>query len=78
MGLTDAIIYAGKAYCFMKLNKPEEALSSYKEALKLDARNFKALYGAAMACKLQRKYSDAENYLQKLQAIHGKHGALTE
>lgn len=23
-------------------------------------------------------YSDAENYLQKLQAIHGKHGARTE
>ena len=43
LGLTDAIIYAGKAYCFMKLKKPEEALSSCKEALELDARNFKAL-----------------------------------
>ena len=53
----------------MKLNKPEDALSSCKEALELDARNVKALYRVAMAFKMQEKYPDAVNYLQQVLEI---------
>ena len=74
----NAIIYTNKALCFLRLNKPQDALSSCKEALKWDARNVKALYRAAMACKMQSKYSDAANYLQKLLEIDEKNRAATE
>ena len=53
----------------MKLNRPEDALSSCKEALKLDAKNVKALYRVAMAFKIQEKYPDAVNYLQQVLEI---------
>ena len=69
MRLANAIIYSNKAQCFLKLNKPEDALSSCKEALELDARNVKALYRVAMAFKMQEKYPDAVNYLQQVLEI---------
>lgn len=61
----NAVIYANKAHCFLKLNKPEGALSSCKEALELDPRNVKALFRAATACKMLGKYSDAVSYFEK-------------
>lgn len=62
----DASTYTNKAFCFLKLNKPTDALSTCNEALTLDPGNVKALYRRAMALKMLQDYSKAMEDLTKL------------
>lgn len=50
----------------LEMNKPEEALSAYEADLKLHAKRFNGLYGAAKAAKMSGNLAKARNYFSQL------------
>lgn len=59
----NAVLFANKAQCYLKLNQPQDAAASCSEALKLDldgTTHVKVLYRRGMAFKMMKEYSKAE------------------
>ena len=64
----NAVLFANKAHCYLKLNQPQDAAASCNEALKLDLEgttHVKVLYRRGMAFKMMKEYSKAELDLKK-------------
>lgn len=59
----NAVLFANKAQCYLKLNQPQDAAANCNEALKLDLDRttyVKVLYRRGMAFKMMKEYSKAE------------------
>ena len=59
----NAVLFANKAHCYLKLNQPQNAASSCNEALKWDldrTTHVKVFYRRGMAFKMMKEYSKAE------------------
>ncbi|XP_067649303.1 sperm-associated antigen 1-like isoform X2 [Haliotis asinina] len=55
--LPDRVVsYTNRALCYLKLNKPQDAISDCDEALKREKENTKALYRRAQARKMREEY----------------------
>ncbi|XP_071108746.1 sperm-associated antigen 1-like isoform X2 [Haliotis cracherodii] len=55
--LPDRVVsYTNRALCFLKLNKPQDAVDDCNEALKREKENTKALYRRAQARKMLEEY----------------------
>ncbi|KAJ7378494.1 Sperm associated antigen 1 [Desmophyllum pertusum] len=65
----NAVIYANKAHCYLKLKQPDNVVYNCDKALNLDPRNEKALYRRAMAFKMQKEYPKAVKDLEKVMKI---------
>ena len=64
----NAVLFANKAHCYLKLNQPQDAAASCDEALKLgleETTYVKVLYRRGMAFKMMKEYSKAELDLKK-------------
>lgn len=64
----NAVLFANKAHCYLKLNQPQDAAASCNEALKLDLEettHVKVLYRRGMAFKMMKEYSKAERDLKE-------------
>lgn len=64
----NAVLFADKAQCYLKLNQPQDAAASCNEALKLDLDRttyVKVLYRRGIAFKMMKEYSKAELDLKK-------------
>ena len=64
----NAVLFANKAQCYLKLNQPQDAAANCNEALELDLDRttyVKVLYRRGMAFKMMKEYSKAELDLKK-------------
>lgn len=74
----NAVIYIKMAHCCLKLNRPEDAISSCHTALCLNVRNAEAFYIQAMAHKMQGNYPDAVEHLERCLEIEEYNPARKE
>ena len=64
----NAVLFANKAQCYLKLNQPQDAAANCNEALELELDRttyVKVLYRRGMAFKMMKEYSKAELDLKK-------------
>ena len=74
----NAKIYTNKAFCALKMNRPEEVLANCDKALKLEPSNVKALYRKAMAWKGLKEFDKAVQNLEKVLSIEQNSDAKRE
>lgn len=71
-------IYTNKAFCALKMNRPEEVLANCDKALELEPSNIKALYRQAMAWKGLKQFDKAVQNLEKVLSIEQNSDAKRE
>ena len=58
-----------KGYSVFYTGNPEEAVAAFDQAIRLDAKNFRALYGRGLALNTLRRFPEAEQSLERATAL---------
>ncbi len=74
----NATIYNNKAFCALKMNRPQEVLANCEKALELEPNNIKALYRQGMAWKALKEFEKAVKNFEKILSIEKNSDAERE